>query len=427
MATYNKSFAYKVYNGSTFVTTWNEDVLSVPQFSSVINGTAGNLQVRLNRTFQAFGEDVDIALGNSVRVYCYDYDEPNGQLIYYGYISAYKPVLEGSREYVEVTLLPAFSRANDFMLLGDNELDTTVTYNSYDPSNMISEIVEKFLDQGVDYPDYGSSLWDVAVFDESGFDTDRHFEIETSNTVVSYTFNTNTIKEAVDKVIELAPADWYYAVLPDGTLRFKARSTTIDHRLIIGKNIASADYEQRSENIVNDVYFIGGGDPPLFYRYTRQGSIDAYGRRVKKIVDGRVTVAATAQTMSERVLDENELPEIRLKLRIVDNNGYNQDRGYDIESIKVGDVLQIKNISESMETPVSWDNALWDVNVWDYTLQSIVESGLLVVRTAYHPDYLEVETSSRFPSVPKRIEDINRNLETTQTENNPTAPTLVEG
>jgi len=61
--------------------------------------------------------------------------------------------------------------------------------------------------------------------------------------------------------------------------------------------------------------------------------------------------------------------------------------------------------------------------VWDYTLSSVAGSPLIVVKIKYHPNFLEVETSSRFPDISKRIEDISRNLQVTQMVNNPVAPT----
>jgi hypothetical protein len=178
---------------------------------------------------------------------------------------------------------------------------------------------------------------------------------------------------------------------------------------------------KRIENLVNRVYFTGGGEPPLFMVYERTGSIDAYGLYAKSIVDQRVTVEATAETIATRILDANEEPETRLILRIADNNG-SAGQGYDIESISVGDTVRIKNLQYGTQGTSLWDVAVWDVDVWDYTLASTSSSPLLVVRTRYNPNYMEIETSSRLPEVAKRIEDVNRNLVNTQTKDNPTSP-----
>ena len=106
----------------------------------------------------------------------------------------------------------------------------------------------------------------------------------------------------------------------------------------------------------------------------------------------------------------------------MDSNGQGGSHGYDIESIRVGDTIRIKNLQFGTKSNSVWDLSVWDVDVWDFTLASIAGQPLLVVKTIYSPDSIEVETSSRFPVVSKRIEDINRNLENSQTFGNPSSP-----
>jgi hypothetical protein len=65
----------------------------------------------------------------------------------------------------------------------------------------------------------------------------------------------------------------------------------------------------------------------------------------------------------------------------------------------------------------------WQDNGTTPNIASIAGTPLLVVKTTYTGgNTVEIETSSRFPVVSKRIEDINRNLQDSQTVNNPSMP-----
>ena len=396
-----KVYAYKVYNDSdgSYLTTWSTEVLSEPRFTSEINGGPGQLKITLDREFEDFGEGDDVDLNNGVDVYVYDVDQPNGVILYSGYISAYNPILDEGKEVLEIILLPHVAELGRYMLRETNG-NTQVVFSSQDPGNMFLGVLNRLQNDG------------------SGLDGGQ---IDTTSTAVTYTFNTNTGKQAFDKCTELAPDGWYWTVDPDGKVNFKQKSSTIDHDLSIGEHIASLESKKRIEGMVNRVYFTGGGDPPMYKVYERSGSIASYGLYAKKLVDQRVTVEATAEIMATRILDQNEVPETRLTMRIIDNNGGPQ-HGYDIESINIGDVVRVKNIDYGSQSVSLWGLAQWDVDVWDHTLASTAGSGLVVVRTVYTANYIDIETSSRLPEVAKRIEDINRNLENTQTVSNPSAP-----
>ncbi len=400
-----KFFVYKIYDpDGVFITTWSDDVLSTPRFSTAINSFPGELRVVLGREFESFGEGDDVANNNRVDVYVFDSDSPGvGVLLYRGFISSYAPELRSGREFVTVTVLPYGSLAAKTMLREASGA-TTVPFLSQDPSDIFRGIVTRASSDEVQ----------IHYTDDS---------IDETLTTVSYTFVTNTVKEALDKAIELAPDGWYWRIDPDGLLTFKRKPDDVTHDLLIGQHIDTMLPEKRIENVINRVYFTGGGDPPLYRVYSRAGSINTYGLRVAKVVDQRVTQAATAEIISSRLLDESESPEVRTRLVIVDNNGRTDDQGYDIESIEVGNTVRIKNLQFGTKSFSVWDAAVWDTDVWDQTLASIAGSALVVVKKTYSDgETLEIETSSRFPVVSKRIEDINRNLQDSQTVNNPDTP-----
>jgi hypothetical protein len=397
---FEKKFIYKVYSGGVLNTVWSDEVISLPSFSTAINSSPGQCSVKLARPFEGFGEGDDVAHNNRVDIWLFDRNTPDGQLLYRGFISTYTPNLIGGKELIDIILLPYGTKLQRTMLEALNG-DTSVPYLTQDPSDLFRGVLGSMQLQGVEL--------DGGTINDTG-------------TSISYTFNTNTGKEAFDKAIELAPANWFWSIDPDGKVNYKEKPTGVTHDLSIGKEIISASPQKRVENLVNKIYFTGGGDPKLYKKYTRQGSIDTYGLYAVKFVDQRVTVEATADIIAGKILDEKQAPEVRIKMRIADDNG-DYGLGYNIESIKVGDTIRIKNLQFGSQTNSLWDVMVWDVDVWDYTLASLAGAPLLVVKTKYSPNMIEVETSSRFPEVSKRIEDINRNLENSQTRDNPATPT----
>ena len=398
----DKKYYYRIYDGQTFVNAWSNEVLTLPTFRTVINGGASDITIRLARTFDDFGEGVDVKLNNRVEVWVSDREAPSGTLIYSGYITGYRPVLEGSKEFVEVTIFSWIGELQRTMLR-DGSGNTTITYSSQDPSTILQDIIDKYRVDG-------------------GFINYDGTSIDLTGTSVSYTFNTNTVGEALKKVVELCPEGWYWRVTPQGIIHLHAKSTVEDHSFTLRKNISKMSTFRRIEDMVNRVYFTGGGEPPLYRLYENSGSIGTYGLYSKKIVDQRVTVVDTAEKISTRLINTKKDPEIRTRITIVDSNGQQSVQGYDIETVLVGQTMIIKGLTEDTKTVSLWDQMEWDVDVWDQTLASSANAVIQILSISYTSNTIDIEASSRLPEVPKRIEDINRNLEDTQTVNNPIAP-----
>jgi hypothetical protein len=283
---------------------------------------------------------------------------------------------------------------------------TYAEYLSIDPSDIIKLIVDK----------YASLGGNVSYSDNS---------IDMTNTEVTYTFNVNTLLEGISKCVELAPKDWYW-YLDYGTnlVHFHLKHETPDHIFSLEKDIIDAKFEKRIEDIVNTVYFTGGdtgGGVNLFKKYTIAESIAKYGTKAMKYSDQRVTLTATADTIANSILENKSQPELRVTLEILDSNN-EQGLGYDIETIKVGDTIAVRNITQQVGLS-TWDYARWDSSYWDYNIFNLSSLNMQVVKTTYKGDTMVIEASTMAVDVNKRIEDINRNLEALQNANNPTNPT----
>ncbi len=426
--TIKKNYVYKVYAKSSYewdnfkwdignwstgsekalVGIWRNDVISSPTFQSVLNSGDAEMQVRLARDFDNYGEDVDIGLNHTVDLYVYDKEKPNGELIFRGYISSYAPVLEDDNSYLQIYVKGIVATLAN-RILRDSDGNTTLNYLSQDPSNILKDIITKFRD---------IELGEVYFTTES---------IEMTGTVVSYEFSNVTYKEALDKVLELCPVYWFYRVEPSGLIVLKEKTSIIDHQISTKKDIVYLSPEKNLEDFANDIYFTGGevGGSNLYLRKQNFTSIDDYGRFSHRIVDGRVTDTTTAQIMINKYLLEKGEPTRRTVVRIIDSNGNNfpSNIGYDIETIKVGQNINISEITGAVPDPTWWDNFSWDSALWDNLKSSNVADIMQIYSISYSPDVLELEATTRLPAISKRIEDIKRNLDIKNYLLNPNSPT----
>ena len=390
-----KRFFYKVYNtDGSFNTVWQKDVVNTPRFRWEINGGQNEMIIELARPSTDFGEADDVRINNEVKLFTHD--EVNGtRQLYHGIIRGYEPFIEGSEQLIRVNLMPYFIRFGDELVKDSG--DTTVVRNSSEPAQMMRDMVELL---------------------DAGF---NGRPIENTGTTVSYTFSYVSYRESLDKIVQLAPLNWFYTVDGNDNVIFRESDlNTVDHELWVGKEIKSVGATKRVDNMVNAVYFLGGGDPPLYNLYEREASISEYGRREYKMKDTRVTIDATAQTMAERILDERDSPNNLMDITVV-SNALDNSRGYDIDSIMPGDVIQVRHPDMELRESL-WDAMIWDVDHWDYNILYSLGQPMQVERIDYFFDEVRLTLSTRIEDVTKRIEDISRNSDTTDSENIPTTP-----
>ena len=256
---------------------------------------------------------------------------------------------------------------------------TTRTFNSLDPSAILKQIL-----------DYAALRGARVSYDNT--------TIESTDTVVSITFKTNTIAEAIAAVLKTAPADWYYYYdYGENKLHFHPRPTEPAHYYTKGRDVVKLKIKRTIEKLINDVYFTGGGSPtPLFIRKTDQGRINTWRRALAKLSDNRVTVQATGEVLSQAEIDQYG------------------------DALYSGDLMVVRVEDFRIE----------DVTVGE--LSGFISFGALVDALAlqnmsltYHPDYLDIVLDILTPAVPKRIEDIKRNLEQLEHANDPTSPTIT--
>jgi len=370
-----KRYQYKVYSKEgQFITTW-DDVINEPTFTVVINGGYVEAGIQLARSTDDFGEGEDVAFGNEVQIWCFDDDAPRGVKIFGGYISRYDPRNDGPADSIAIYVLGYHSQMRDYMYETAAGV-TTIAQNSTDPGTIAENIVAALTR-------LGSRIgWTETTLQKTG-------------TVVSYTFNTSNCLEAMDKVLELAPAGWYWYVDADRNLNLHPKQELAEHTFTIGKEIFFIEPAKRTENVVNRIYFVGGtpeGDTdPLFSRYERPASIAQYGMKSIKKTDQRVTVQNTMDILANNILDALQDVEIRTVIRVKDNE-FDKDNGYDIESIRIGQTCQIRNYQDAFASS-KWDIMSWDIDYWDFNVRNITETIMQIVEIRYQPNYVELVIS----------------------------------
>jgi len=251
--------------------------------------------------------------------------------------------------------------------------DTTVPFLSKDPSQILRSIVDFARSRG------------AAI----NYTADS---IEVTETLVSYTFQTNTVKEAIEKVLELCPANWYYYYdFGTDTIYLKEQSATPDRFLRKGQ-VVNGKIVKTIEQVVNDVLFSGGGTPALFKR-TREAPLAGTRRGLRKKSDNRVTSSSTAT-----ILSQSDIDQLRDALYAGDVT-ISEDGTFYLEDVAVGEMLGFIGFGTLIDGIV---------------VQSVSKD--------YSPDKMPLSLTYNVPRVNKRVEDIKRNLEVLENVNNPAEP-----
>lgn len=403
----HKSTYAKVYTPSgSYLTTWSDIADGTVSYSQEINSAGSQMVIGLARPADNFGEGSDVTFNNQVDVYISDLEAPTGRLIFSGFIADYTPQY-ASTERITVTVLGYGAELDEYLIQPAGDISTgTVEYLSMDPSNILKDILDNYQLAG-------------------GTITYTPSSIDLTNTTVSYTFNTNTVLEGVKKCLELAPSGWYFYIdQATNVLHFHKKEPNAQVSFTLGKDIISLSAEKRTEQIVNVLYFSGGEVTPgvnLFKYYVNSVSLTAYGRHQRIYTDNRVTLDSTADIIAQGILDTYAAPEVRTRIEVADSNMIASAGGYDIESLVVGMVVGFSNVSGVGAT--YWDQARWDVDVWDFNAYQLGSLSLQVARLDYKLGSVTLTLSTVPPDVNKRIEDIKRQVQAEQTAYNPSIAT----
>jgi hypothetical protein len=313
-----KQFNVKLYTlaGAYLTTLRPKDIVQDIKFRSEKNGGFGQAKIVLNLPFDDFGEGGNVNFMNRMEVYEVDASNPLGRLIYTGFMSGYKPVAKGSRDYVEITCLGVVSLLK--LLLYKSGGSFTVTHTAQDPAVIFKAII-----------DYFNTQYPAGLISYSGG------HIDNVGSSVTYTFDKKKCLDALTTTFTLAKPGWWWKIDGQGQVWLKQKPASATHVFTMGKDVEEASVDKTSETVTNQVrvqYATGNVD------VTDAPSIAQFGLRDAYITDTQIGNAATATERGQKEVNDKKAEKIRAKLII--NNFY------DIETIAVGDTCKVKGVNK---------------------------------------------------------------------------------
>lgn len=293
---------------------------------------------------------------------------PQGVTVFQGYIMDYELTYSGdSSDGVEVTLVSNGSELSEGII--KDGLATTVTYSTTDHGTIIKNI----LDQNTGKVDYAGS------------------SVKTTGATITQTFKLNTFLEGIETVYDQSPAGWYWYGNPaDNTVYYQQISTTAKHTFVLGKHIKELKLRKTIENLKNELYFIGGGTPPLYKKYNSTSSITRKG--IERKTDRRYTLTTSTQNYATKLFDRYDEPIYTTSVTI-------PSTVYEIEEIQLGDVVTFSNFGTFV------DDLLLQIVNKNYTPTGVtLELGEVLERqrdiVANLEEALQDEQSETIPTTP---------------------------
>lgn len=221
-----KQYFCKIFDiNGYYIKSWSD--ASFDGFTQNINGGLGQCNIKLARKFDDFGEGNDVKLGNEVQIWVSDKDSGSmGRKIYSGFISKYEPFLDGIKEGVTITCLGYSAHLSHYPLM-DSSSSYTKAFSSLDCSAIMKGLIDNYR---LFYPYSGGQ--------KTGFHRINYTESSTGSinmntgNVISYTFANNTIYEAIEKIRQFAPANWWWYIGADNLLQFKEKPKQPTHNFV---------------------------------------------------------------------------------------------------------------------------------------------------------------------------------------------------
>lgn len=247
---------------------------------------------------------------------------PMGRRVFSGKIMKYRAHY-GDTEYVEATLISHGVELTKGELIKSGAA-TTVTY----PSTEIATIAKSVLDTNPGRIGYTTG------------------SIDTTGVTPTMKFELNTKLEGIKSLYSQTPDGYFWYVdVGENLLYIKKRNTVADHIFVKGKHLADIDIEKSAEDLRNKVYFVGGdpGSGTLFKVYTDTAAIADSELGVHRITDRRFTLTASAQRYASKVMSEYGRPIWTSTITIPSSV-------YDIESIKLGQMVGFRNFGNFVDT-----------------------------------------------------------------------------
>lgn len=463
-----------VFNSAgTFLDVWRDAPL-LSGFKEAINSAPSPIQVSLPRPWDSFDEAGQggpgtVGIGNLVQYYLFGPGLPaTGKLRYAGIIDRYDPQIDRSgSECVVVTLTPrgcalgdeSISAATPIGNAGGATTSSTAVATTGSHTIVVASAANIVIGEYIPI-DSGANLEYVIVTGLSGTNLTAtfakthtttpynvggavdpaaamwtYFFTQTdgqtgspytapltqdgasilSSSITSYfDFNNQQIISAFQTIIQMLWNDspfWFFRINMDtNTILLSKTPVTAQHTFLAGQHISEPSYSKDATGLSNVIVVTGATNA---VQASRSGTdLATYGKRVLRVSESRAADNTQAGTLASGLLVNRDRIVNRYKVRVLDYRGDgNTGIGFDIESLRVGDSVQILNptafvqsgILAGAQKPTLWDTALWDQGIWDGGAGFAISGISQIVSLSYAWDYVDLEVGDFQPSQDRRL------------------------
>ena len=382
-----RKLTYKIYNRSgTFVKVL-DDVLNTPEWEYSVNSGLGEVVLQLNRKIDDYGEGTDLDLNYRLKIYLNDSDNTD-KLVYTGYLTAFNPYVKGPDEGVEITFLPNISKIkNDYWRSSTSVLTGFAVQES---ATELGQIMENILDN---YRTNGET--DLLISND-------YSNVDDTSETLTYLFKDIKHLDAIKKVAEFLPTNWYWYLNPDGKLYLKAKSASATHKFILRKHIKELETHKNIESVINH-FFIWSGVGSSCPNYVDNDYSDAtsktnYGTIADLKIDSDIHTSAYADLIGNPEIAENKDPKRRITIVLGSE--------YDLASINPGDTCKVMDIDENQ--------TLFGTNMSVVRILYKVDSAVLEL-TEFTTNLSEL-TQEREDVIQQAIDQITRSITSIEPE-----------
>jgi hypothetical protein len=324
----------------------------------------------------------------------------SGLLRYSGQVDEYVPQInDNGQETIAVTLTPQGSA------IADSGLGSTLSFGTAGSSGTYVDPITQF------------NYWFTNNDPVTGKTYCYPLTLDPSNPTSSgvttqFTYTNQDIKSILDNVILMLPANYFYRTNPDNTVTLNQTPLTAQHVLRVGMHISNPQYSQSWIQTQTAVFFLGGNDSngnPII-AIKRGVDMETIGKRLYLHNESRVTDQSTANILAQGDLNNYDQPMLRTKIRVPDFRGPNPSIGYDIESIKVGDSIQLQDNTYN-GAATTWDNSQWDTGIWDQSPGPALNTVGVITALTYGFWYVDLELGLPQPSLQRAVSQIQQSLQ----------------
>lgn len=237
-----------------------------------------------------------------------------------------------------------------------------------------------------------------------------------------YTFRDMQLRNCIDKLRELCPANWHWFVDAGGKLHLRGPQHTVTHVIKVGREALSYKNDKTIKNVKNIVILKGrqdedasepDGSGSISVELRDELSIAEYGSRYLFLRDANIKDLDTARVVAQGRLEENNKVEEHGSVEVLDEKEIlmitSPMRGYNVEAFQPGDFVRvIASDSDSVSNRYYWNKALYNQTSWESGDLGFLEDGVPIKKVSYDGTKVTLELSERLPSATSDFQKLIR-------------------